>query len=353
VGARGAKPVRRLASQFDPELVALFVDQLRREPVIGARLVAFRAERGGSTRVPRSAAGKTGHRGAAPATHRGDRITATFARANRPGDAVRHDHQIVVAKPAWSQKVGAVNLTLGTGGCARIIEGAEGVLRGYLEDEGRRYLAYRPTSRPDAIVPEGLAVTLLVNSCAGYRAFKSIQDRAADIDLSAVPDRPLESTDPSERAAVVALVAEVAGWPGFGASLATKVLHKKRPALVPVLDNQAIFGAYLNPGWPAQRSRGDSVWSARTIADAIEAIRFDLTPDENRDVWPELARIEPERTLVELLDMVWWVHFRNTEPVRPVLPPAATRSALLWMRLGSSSPTRMVNGPPSASAVGQ
>ena len=50
--------------------------------------------------------------------------------------------------------MGAVNLTLGTGGCARIIVGAEGVLRGYLEDEGRRYLAYRPASRPDAIVPE-------------------------------------------------------------------------------------------------------------------------------------------------------------------------------------------------------
>jgi hypothetical protein len=33
-------------------------------------------------------------------------------------------------------------------------------------------------------------------------------------------------------------------WPGFGASVATKTLHKKRPALIPVLDNMAIFGAY-------------------------------------------------------------------------------------------------------------
>ena len=41
----------------------------------------------------------------------------------------------------------------------------------------------------------------------------------------------------------------MAQWPGFAASVATKVLHKKRPGLIPVLDNQA-FGAYMNPNWP-------------------------------------------------------------------------------------------------------
>jgi hypothetical protein len=38
-------------------------------------------------------------------------------------------------------------------------------------------------------------------------------------------------------------VAAVARWSGFGTSTASKVLHTKRPALVPILDNQAIFGA--------------------------------------------------------------------------------------------------------------
>jgi putative NADH-flavin reductase len=32
--------------------------------------------------------------------------------------------------------------------------------------------------------------------------------------------------------------------------VATKVLHKKRPKLKPILDNEAIFGAYMNPKWP-------------------------------------------------------------------------------------------------------
>ena len=42
---------------------------------------------------------------------------------------------------------------------------------------------------------------------------------------------------------MAAVIAHIANWPGFGASLATKVLHKRFPALIPILDNQAIFGA--------------------------------------------------------------------------------------------------------------
>ena len=175
------------------------------------------------------------------------------------------------------------------------------------------------------LVPEDLAVTLLLNSRAGYRAFKSIQDLGPGLDLSRLTARPLEDTDQSERAAVAAIVAEVASWPGFAASLATKVLHKKRPALIPILDNQAIFGAYRNPNWPGRRSRADSVWSAEPIGRAIEAITFDLNRTENAEVWLALSAIEPGRTRIELFDMVWWVHFRDVEPVRSAaVAPAIT-----------------------------
>ena len=52
----------------------------------------------------------------------------------------------------------------------------------------------------------------------------------------------------------------MASWDGFAASVATKILHKKRPALIPILDNQAIFGAYMNPQWPSKPSRADSIY---------------------------------------------------------------------------------------------
>jgi formate dehydrogenase maturation protein FdhE len=51
-------------------------------------------------------------------------------------------------------------------------------------------------------------------------------------------------------AEVASFIAAVTDWEGFAASVATKVLHKKRPKLIPILDNEAIFGAYMNLKWP-------------------------------------------------------------------------------------------------------
>ena len=45
-------------------------------------------------------------------------------------------------------------------------------------------------------------------------------------------------------------IAAVTDWEGFASSVATKVPHKKRPKLIPILDDEAIFGAYMNPKWP-------------------------------------------------------------------------------------------------------
>lgn len=210
---------------------------------------------------------------------------------------------------------GTLDLTLGSGACRRLLTDAPSLLARYVEDEGRRYLGYRPTTPPDRLVPEDLAVTLLINSRAGYRAFKSLQELGPALDLGTLPDTPLEDADPAMRAQVSEVVANVAGWPGFATSLATKVLHKKRPALIPVLDNQAIFGAYLNATWPARPSSRDSIWSASRISAAMETIAADLTRPENAVVWTVLQGLEPARTRVELFDMVWWVHFRDLEPV--------------------------------------
>jgi hypothetical protein len=109
-------------------------------------------------------------------------------------------------------------------------------------------------------------------------------------------------------------------WEGFAASVATKVLHKKRPRLVPILDNQAIFGAYMNPKWPEQRSATESVYAQARIREALEWIWTDLTRADNTDAWTALPGLEPVRSRIGLSDMVWWEHFRRLEPIRPVSP---------------------------------
>ncbi|HNS53111.1 MAG TPA: DUF6308 family protein [Anaerolineae bacterium] len=104
------------------------------------------------------------------------------------------------------------------------------------------------------------------------------------------------------------------GWPGFAASLATKVLHKKRPELIPVLDNQAIF-AYMSATWPRQMASTESVKDGGRILQALDCITVDLNRHENLSFWPMLQEIEPTRTLIQLFDSVWWMYFRLKQPV--------------------------------------
>ena len=70
-------------------------------------------------------------------------------------------------------------------------------------------------------------------------------DGAQALDLRLVPGKPLERTSGAERQGLGDVIGSLARWPGFGASVATKVLRKKRRRLIP--DNQAILGAYMNP----------------------------------------------------------------------------------------------------------
>jgi hypothetical protein len=211
-------------------------------------------------------------------------------------------------------------LLVGAGQIDRRLSAAEDLLAAYRADDGLRYLDWRPSTDPDRLMPEDLAVTILINSRIGPAAFKSAQDQGAQLNLAKLPDIPLEGTSGEMRRQVALLIASVAGWDGFAASVATKVLHKKRPRLIPILDNQAIFGAYMNPRWPGQRSGTDSVYAEARIGAALEWIWTDLTRPENTDAWPALAAIEPTRSRIELFDMVWWEHFRRLEPVGPASP---------------------------------
>lgn len=209
-----------------------------------------------------------------------------------------------------------MSLTYGTGHLPRVVEDPEALLLAYRDDTGTDYLNFEPFTPEDSLRPEDLAVTILVNSRVGPRAFQAVQHRAAELDLPSVPRLSLEASSPDDRDRIAIVVAQIAEWPGFAASVATKVLHKKRPSTIPILDNQAIFGAYMNPAWPEGPSFTASVYSQHLIREALEWIWADLVAAENQTAWQRLRELEPARSRVELFDMVWWMYFRRLEPVR-------------------------------------
>jgi hypothetical protein len=222
----------------------------------------------------------------------------------------------LTCEPAWTILY-AVELVYGGGRLDRHVPRVDDLLRAWRElepDVGQLYLEHKPVTPPDCLLVEDLAVTMLLNSRVAARAAASTFKYGAAVDLRSLPERALEETTAGERQVIARVIASVAGWPGFGASLATKTLHKKRPALIPVLDNQAIFGAYMNSQWPDKPSLTDTIKDVSSIKEALDWIRHDLVRPENALVWPHLHAIEPERSRIELFDMVWWMYFRQIEP---------------------------------------
>ena len=214
----------------------------------------------------------------------------------------------------------SMNLIYGAGKVDRRVEDVEDLLREWRvreADWGQLYLEFKPATPPDALLLEDLAVTMLINSRVAGQAAAAVLRNGRSLDLSALPDKALEETTEAERGRLADLIGTMTSWPWVGASLATKTLHKKRPHLIPVLDNQAIFGAYMNPRWPTQRSSMDTIKSTARIREALEWIAFDLTRSENTETWASLGEIEPDRSRIELFDCVWWMYFRQVEPVSP------------------------------------
>lgn len=208
-----------------------------------------------------------------------------------------------------------VVLTVGAQQIDRVIPNADHLLLQYRNDTGCYYQDYQPFTPADRLVPEDLAVTLLINSQVGWRAFHSLMEYGSTIILGILPQSSLEHTSLEEREQVAELIARVARFPGFAASVATKVLHKKRPDLIPILDNQAIFGAFMNQDWPTWPARTESIKNPQWILNALNWIHFDINRPENEDAWDVLRTIEPARTRIQLFDSVWWMYFRMTQPV--------------------------------------
>jgi hypothetical protein len=216
-----------------------------------------------------------------------------------------------------------MDLIYGAGKLDRAVTDVEDLVREWRvreADWGQLYLEFKPSTPPDVLLAEDLAVTMLINSRVAGQAAAAVLRRGGSLDLASFPDKPLERTTPAERSGLAELIGTMTSWPWIGASLATKTLHKKRPRLIPVLDNQAIFGAYMNPRWPEQRSSTETIKTRARIGEALEWITHDLTRPENAATWEALSAREPERSRIELFDMVWWMHFRHLEPVSTPAP---------------------------------
>jgi hypothetical protein len=217
-----------------------------------------------------------------------------------------------------------MDLIYGAGELDRRVADVEELLREWRvreADWGQLYLEFEPTTPADTLLVEDLAVTMLINSRVAGQAAAAVLRNGASLDLASFPDKPIEQTTPDERRRLAELIGTMTSWPWVGASLATKTLHKKRPQLIPILDNQAIFGAYMNPRWPEQRSSMETVKATARIREALDWIAYDLTRPDNAETWSALAKVEPERTRVEIFDCVWWIYFRRIEPVAS--PPTA------------------------------
>jgi uncharacterized protein DUF6308 len=218
-----------------------------------------------------------------------------------------------------------VDLVYGAGKLDRVVEDVEDLLREWRvreADWGQLYLEFEPATPSDVLLVEDLAATMLINSRVAGQAAAAVLRNGDSLALASWPDKPLEQTTADERRGLAELIGTMTKWPWVGASLATKTLHKKRPRLIPILDNQAIFGAYMNPAWPERRASQETIKATARIYEAIEWIYADLTRPENADTWRGLAAIEPERTRIEIFDCAWWIYFRRLEPVPGSSQPA-------------------------------
>lgn len=216
-----------------------------------------------------------------------------------------------------------MELILGAGRIDRPVADVEALLREWHEKEkdwGQLYLDHKAITPRDRLLVEDLAVTMLINSRVAAQAAISVCRNGSALDLGSLPDKALQETTTEERESIASMIGVMTSWPWIGASLATKTLHKKRPALIPVLDNQSIFGAYMNPHWPERRSLADTIKAVARIKEALDWIAEDLTRPENTATWTEIQAVEPERSRIELFDMIWWIYFRRVEPVASAAP---------------------------------
>lgn len=78
---------------------------------------------------------------------------------------------------ACMDTIPAVDMVVGAGKVDRKLEEVEALVDAYRTDDGLRYLEYQPLTPPDRMVPEDLAVTILINSTPPARSASTLPGR--------------------------------------------------------------------------------------------------------------------------------------------------------------------------------
>lgn len=136
--------------------------------------------------------------------------------------------------------------------------------------------------------------------------------REGSVDISGVASRPLHTlTCSSDRAEIVEAISRLDSntYPQIRVSTATKMIHPKRPATVPVLDRK-FFRTYMNTEWRVCEPVPDSA-RASSIAAAVEHVYAIVADGESQTGWERLEQQkwwERDATFerIELFDMIWW-----------------------------------------------
>ena len=183
-------------------------------------------------------------------------------------------------------------------------------VRWYLENvrRGPDYYERRETeTNCDELSFGDLAWAVLLEGQPRSRAAQSLL-KIVPYDISGIPPEPLHELDSAGLAAVADVIVRIIECTdGIAPALATKMLHPKRRATVPVCDNKAIFGSFLRPAWRP----GDAARGRGTVLAALHAIHHCLTRPENQSAWSSLHAAYPRYERVELFDMTWWTVLRN------------------------------------------
>ncbi len=164
---------------------------------------------------------------------------------------------------------------------------------------GREVWAYSyfdtlPSGPPDELGPvDVLAAAALHPGLSGAELEYFVVARGGLEDwIAGVADVDLADADSAEIAALRLLPAQTGGLVSL--SLLTKVLHRKRPGLIPLCD-RAVLDWYR----PITRTRGERAWPA-----LVDALHVDLTNADNVAVLATApAAIRPLRAL----DIAVWM----------------------------------------------
>lgn len=119
-----------------------------------------------------------------------------------------------------------IQLVVGGGHLDHLVANADSKLLAFRHDVGIHYYEYEPRTSPNELLVEDLGVTLLLNLRVDWRPAKTLACSMMTFDLRRLPDKPLEATTDDERGHLAQLIGQLANSPGFGASVATKLLHK-------------------------------------------------------------------------------------------------------------------------------